>query len=86
MSDISFEEIGKEEKTLLLKAFDFDVDEKGVIIDRLFNEKLVSKETNKEITIDNASLLPGSLEVIGTTPLALSSFIRKKMELKDDGS
>lgn len=81
---MEFEELGIEEKKLLLKAYDYDVNEDGVIIDSLLNEPLVSNDTKRQIKLNSASFLPGSLNIIDTTPLTISKFLREKIELREN--
>lgn len=84
MTDIKFEELGKEEKTLLLRAFDYDVDKEGYILSPSGN-KIPSQEVpEKFLHIERDALIPGSLDVIDGTPTAIAKFIRKKVE--EDGS
>ncbi|MHA1916990.1 MAG: hypothetical protein ACTSUV_01600 [Candidatus Ranarchaeia archaeon] len=78
--DIIFEELGKKEKILLLRAFDYDVDNKGFIRSPT-GVKIQSKETpGKYIKINDSALIPGSLDIIEGTPSSLSKFIRDRVE------
>ena len=78
--DIRFEELGKKEKALLLKAFDFDVDKQGYILSPNRN-RIASEETPSQfIKIDEAAFVPGSLNVIEGTPTAISRFIIEHVE------
>ncbi len=83
---MEYEEIGVEEKKLLLRAYNFEVNEEGVIIDYLLNEPLISNETRRPIKLENASLIPGSLKIVDTTPLTISKLLREKEELKENGN
>jgi hypothetical protein len=77
---IIFEELGKEERTLLLRAFDYDVDEEGYIIDPN-GSKIPSKEVpSKFLRVEDSTFIPSSLEVIDGTPTSLAKFIREKVE------
>lgn len=79
-NEIIFEELGKNERILLLRAFDYDVDDDGYI-KFPSGQRIKSKEIpGKFIHIDEAALLPGTLEVVEGTAPALSKFIREKME------
>lgn len=83
VSEIIFEALEKKEKILLLKAFDFDVDEKEYILDSSGN-KIPSQENPSEfLNIENAMLIPGSLEVIDGTPTSISKFIRERVTQDD---
>jgi len=82
--ELIFEELGKNERTLLLRAFDYDVDSEGNVLDKN-GKKITSKENpNKLIKAEFATLVPGSLEVIDGTPTALVKYLREKVE--SDGS
>ena len=83
---MEFEELGDAEKKLLLDAYNYEVDEKGIIVDSLLKEPVVSEDIKKPIFLENASLLPGSLKIINTTPLTISKFLREKIELKENGN
>ncbi len=78
--NVIFEELGKEERKLLLKAFDYDVDPKGYILDRS-GAKIPSKEIPSTfLKVDDATLVHGSLKVIDGTPASISKFIREEVE------
>lgn len=82
---IIFEELEEKERILLLRAFDYDVDEKGYILDTS-GEKIASKESpSKFLHIKTAALMPGSLEIIDGTPTCISEFIRERVESKNAG-
>jgi len=83
---MEFEELGNEEKKLLLNAYNYEVNEGGVIVDTLLKEPLISQDSQKPIKLENASLLPGSMKIIDTTPLTISKFLREKIELKENGN
>ena len=77
---IIFEELSIEERTLLLRAFDYDVDSEGYILDQT-GSKIPSEETPLAfLKIQDSSLIPGSLGVIDGTPTSISKFIRMKVE------
>ncbi len=82
--DFEFEEITEQEKKLLLSAFDFEVDSDGNIIDSLLQEKVISHSTGKPFTLQNVTLVQGSLKLIDSDPLTISRFLRE--DLKDNGS
>lgn len=83
--EIMFEELGENERILLLRAFDYDVDKEGNVLSPS-GEKIRSKENpNKFIKAKFAALMPGSLEVIDGTPTAISEYLRKK-ENKEGGN
>ena len=78
--EIIFEELTKEEKVLILRAFEYDVDSKGNVMNP-GGSKIPSKETpNTFLNLDNIALFPGSLNVVESTPASISKFIREKLE------
>ncbi len=75
--EIIFEELGKEERTLLLRAFDYDVDDKGNVLNSS-GAKIPSQENPEEfLHVETAALTPGSLEVRDGTPSSISKFLRE---------
>ena len=82
--EIIFEELEERERILLLKAFDYDVNDSGFVLTPS-GKQIPSKEfPGKFIHIKDATLVPGSLEVIDSTPTAISRFIREKVEKSND--
>lgn len=78
--DLIFEELGENERILLLRAFDYDVDGEGYIINPN-GKKIPSMENPKKFIMAKfASLVPGSLEIIDGTPTALARYLREKVE------
>ena len=84
LKDIIFEELSEKEKSLLLRAFDYDVDDEKYVIDN-DGGRIPSNECPGEfISIENAALTPGSLEVIDSSPTSISKFIRENIEAASD--
>ena len=82
--EIRFEELNKEERALLLSAFDYSTDKDGFVITPS-GSKIPSAEIPGEfLKADNAALIPGSLKVIDGTPTAISQFIREKVAATDE--
>jgi len=82
--EIIFQELDEKERILLLRAFDYNVDEAGFIISPS-GDKLRSKENpSRFIEAKFASLVPGSLEVIDGTPSAIAEFLVRKESQKND--
>ncbi len=76
--ELIIEELGEEERILLLRANNFDVDEEGYVMNSS-RERIPSKQNPKKfIQAKFACLIPGSLEVLDGTPVAISEFFRKK--------
>ena len=83
---IIFEELSFDERSLLLRAFDYDIDSDGYIIDNT-GSKIPSKETpSKFLKVADSTLIPGSLEVIDGTPTSISKFIREKVEVGEQST
>jgi len=80
--ELVFEKLTKEEAMLLLKAFDYDVDEAGCIVTPS-GAKIRSDETPKEyLKLEEAALIPGSLDVIDGSAPSISKFIRERESKK----
>jgi len=81
--EILIEELGEKERILLLRANNFDVDKEGYVINP-YGKKIISKQNPKKfIKAKFACLIPGSLEVIDGTPVAISEFLRKEESIKE---
>ena len=83
MTEFQFETLSDAERTLLLSAFGYGVEENGDIIDRLMDEKIISQVTKKPLNLKDVALLSGSLKVTDSDPLTLSKYLRENIE---DGS
>jgi hypothetical protein len=79
--DIRFEELGKPERVLLLRAFDYEVDSEGYILDPNGSRIPSTEIPGLFLHIEKVSLLPGSLKVMDGTPTAISKFIRERMDV-----
>jgi len=82
--NIIFEELTKEERLLLLRAFDYDIDKKGNILTP--SKMLIKSKESLDtfLNIDNIALTPGSLEIIEGTPISISKYLREKVEINAD--
>jgi hypothetical protein len=78
---IIFEELGVKERTLLLRAFGYDVDEEGYILTPN-HVKILSKEVPKSfLRVENTLLTPGgSLEILDGSTTSVSKFIIERVE------
>ena len=77
---VKFEELTKEEKILLISAYDYDVTEDDYILDP-YGNKIQSREIPSNfLKIDEVALTAGSLNIIDGTPTSISKFIRDKVE------
>lgn len=77
--DVQFEELGIPERTLLLKAFDYNVDSEGFILDPNGSRIRSDEDPRKYIKIEEAvitSSTRGTLEILDRTPTSISKFIR----------
>jgi hypothetical protein len=80
VNKIIFEELTKEEKILLLSAYDYDITKDNFIIDPNGN-KIPSQEIpSKFLKLDEVVLTAGSLNIMDGTPTSISKFIREKVE------
>jgi hypothetical protein len=85
-NEIIFEELGEKERILLLRAFDYDVDEEGYVLTKS-GKRIQSKENpRKFIQAKFAALVPGSLEVIDGTPTAISEYLRTRGDKENDSN
>jgi hypothetical protein len=80
---IVLEQLGKKERELLLKAFDYNIDNEGYVLNEARNRIKSEEIPETFIHIDNVALTPGSLKVIEATPTAISKFFRE-LEDKED--
>jgi hypothetical protein len=78
--EIEFEELGVNEKELLLGAFGYKVNEDGTIFDEELGVPVFSKRHKGLINIKEVALMPGSLDLLDSDPVTLSEFLRKKVE------
>lgn len=74
-----FDELNDEEKILLLSAFDYKVEE-NIIIDKLMNEPVKSEITGKPISLQEATIVPGSMKIIDSSPLSVSKYLREVVD------
>lgn len=82
--EIIFEELEENERILLLRAFGYDVDNDGNVLDKNGNLLKSNEDPTKSIKAKFASLVPGSLEIIDGTPTALAKYLRERE--KSDGN
>jgi len=72
--------LNDEQKSILLKALDYGIDSKGFIIETKTNKKVLCKYTNKPVSLNNASILPGSTIIINTSLITLSEYTSEYLE------
>ncbi len=81
--DVQFEELGIPERTLLLKAFDFNVDSEGFILDPKGSRIRSDEDPRKYMRIEETMITSsarGTLEILDGTPTSISKFIRARAE------
>lgn len=78
--EIKFEEIGIEEKKILLNVLGYEVGEGGIILNKETGKEHISPTTGNVVFIENASVLPGSTVVIDTSELSLAEYFTKFIE------
>ena len=72
--DVTFIDINIEEKTALMDILGYFVDENGIIFDKETKKEYICPITKEIVSIDNASIMPGSTIIINTTELSLSEY------------
>ncbi len=78
--EIKFEEIGIEEKKILLDVLGYEIGEAGIILDKETKKEHICPITESVVFIENASILPGSSVVINTSELSLAEYFTKFVE------
>jgi len=91
---VQFEELGIPERTLLLKAFDYDVDEEGFILDPQGSKIRSDEDPKKYLTVKEAMIVSytgidivdarRTLEVLDGTPTSISKFLRRVEEAEKE--
>lgn len=79
-TEIKFEEIGIEEKKILLDVLGYEIGEAGIILDKETKKEHICPITESVVFIENASILPGSSVVINTSELSLAEYFTKFVE------
>lgn len=74
MEDISFDSLNDNQKRVLLKALDYNIDENEVILDKTGKPHLCPY-TKRKVLLKNASIMPGSVIVMNTSSLTISEYI-----------
>ncbi|MCX9010146.1 MAG: hypothetical protein OIN66_03385 [Candidatus Methanoperedens sp.] len=79
-TEIKFEEIGIEEKKILLDILGYEIGEAGIILDKETKKEHICPITETVVFIENASILPGSTVVINTSELSLAEYFTRFVE------
>lgn len=80
MAKVVFEELSKEERALLLRVFDYDVDAEGFILSPTGSRIPSDERPSTFLRVDDTMFTPGSLVISDGTPTSISKFIREKVE------
>ena len=83
-TEIKFEEIGIEEKKILLDVLGYEIGEAGIILDKETKKEHICPITGSVVFIENASVLPGSTVVINTSELSLAEYFTKFVEMQSE--
>ncbi len=78
--EIKFEEIGIEERKILLDILGYEVGDGGMILNKKTKEKHVCPITGDVVFVENVSILPGSSVVIKTSELSLAEYFTRFVE------
>ena len=78
-----FISLGDEQKLVLLKSLDYDVDYNGYIVDKN-NKKVMCRYSNQPVLLKNASILPGSTILLNTSLITISDYISEFLESDED--
>ncbi|MBU0471716.1 MAG: hypothetical protein KKF65_03765 [Nanoarchaeota archaeon] len=65
--------LSKEDKKILLETLGYAIDEGGFILSA-DKDRAICPFTNSPIKLEDASIMPGSLIVMNTTPVTLSEY------------
>lgn len=77
---IQFQELEEEQIVVLLQAHGYEVDDEGFILDG-HGDKIQSSEIpSRDLKVEDAALVSGSLKVMDGSPTAISKLIREGPE------
>ena len=80
MTELIIDELSREEKILLLKAFNYDIDEDDKIVNVDGSLVLSQEQPLQGIHIDHVMMVPGSLKILDGTATAVSKHLREIFE------
>ena len=78
-----FISLNDEQKLILLKSLDYDVDNHDYIVDKN-NKKVICRYSNQHVLFKNASILPGSTVIVNTSLITISEYISDYLEPDED--
>lgn len=79
----NFVKLNDEQKLILLKSLDYDLDDNGYVVDKN-NKKVLCPYSNQPVLFKNASVLPGSTVIINTSLITISEYISEYLEPDED--
>ena len=78
-----FISLNDEQKLVLLKSLDYNVDDNDYIVDKN-NKKVICRYSNQPVLFKNASILPGSTVIVNTSLITISEYISEYLESDED--
>ncbi|MBD3319271.1 hypothetical protein GF342_05175 [Candidatus Woesearchaeota archaeon] len=78
--EVKFLSLKEPQKRVLLKALGYELDEEDYVVNAETGKRLLCKYTNRKISLQDASVLPGSTIVIGSSPYALAKYVEEYLE------
>lgn len=80
MQDITFMELNNREKKLFLDILGFEVDKKGLVVEKESKKPCICPITDEQVYFKNASILPSSTIIINTSALTLAEYFSRFLE------
>jgi hypothetical protein len=81
--DLVFEQLAEDETKLLLRVFDYDVDDEGYILSPSGSRIPSDEIPSQFLRAKEAALVAGSLKPIDGSPTSISKLIREEVEERD---
>ena len=78
--EVTFIQVDNDKKKILLDLLGYAVDVKGCLIEKKTRKVHICPITEKPVTLESASILPGSELVINTNALSLSEYLSKYVD------
>ncbi|MCJ7648262.1 MAG: hypothetical protein MUP85_06590 [Candidatus Lokiarchaeota archaeon] len=76
-SEIKFEDIGIDEKIILMDILGYEVDDNGLVLEKETENEYKCPISGEPVFIENASILPGSTVIINTSDFSLSEYFTR---------
>ncbi len=80
--EFKFVKIGDDEKKRILEDAGYFVNEDNLILDGKTHKPHICPFSGEQVFLHEASLLPGSLLVVKTTPLTIAEYISKYIQVE----